>query len=168
MKSKIMVVLAPYQQERLRNLLAGQGMEIILVPNFHEARKELSGTGSYDLVFADAELPDGSWRDLLQLLIDSSRHCELIVCSRVGDERLWARSAPMWGIRSNCGAIRGAGSSSDCSERAGFQIHADIFPFDSFVGLTIRLLHEMEVSGAAAGTGHQYRQCDAVTGGRRR
>src|ERR1035441_7307968 len=80
-------------------IAGGPGMEIFLVPNFQEAKKELSRPGSYDLVFADAELPDGSWRDLLQLLIDSSRHCELIVCSRVGDERSEEHTSELQSLR---------------------------------------------------------------------
>jgi DNA-binding NtrC family response regulator len=45
---------------------------------------------SYDLLFVDAELPGGPWHRLLQAVAASGKSCEVIVCSRFGDERLWA------------------------------------------------------------------------------
>ena len=45
---------------------------------------------SYDLLFVDAELPGGPWHRLLPAVVASGKNCEVIVCSRFGDERLWA------------------------------------------------------------------------------
>ena len=47
-------------------------------------------SSSYDLVLTDAELPDGSWQDLLQFVLDSRKACEILVSSRCADEDLWA------------------------------------------------------------------------------
>jgi DNA-binding NtrC family response regulator len=44
----------------------------------------------YDLLFVDADLPGGSWQRLLPSVVASGKNCEVIVCSRCGDERLWA------------------------------------------------------------------------------
>ena len=47
---------------------------------------------SYDLLFIDAELPGGPWHSLLPAVVSSGKNCEVIVCSRFGDERLWAEA----------------------------------------------------------------------------
>ena len=54
-----------------------------------DAQRLLSGL-TYDLVLVDVKLSDGSWQDLLEFILDSRIACEMIVCSRLGDEQLWA------------------------------------------------------------------------------
>jgi len=54
-----------------------------------DAQRLLSGL-TYDLVLVDVKLSDGSWQDLLEFILDTKIACEMIVCSRLGDERLWA------------------------------------------------------------------------------
>lgn len=90
MNAKILLVMSPQRRGQLLKILADYGFELFVAGGFQEARKKLAGPASYDLVFADAELPDGSWRDLLQFVVDSERTCEMVVSSRCGDERLWA------------------------------------------------------------------------------
>ena len=90
MDTKILLVVPTHRRSGLLNILDEKGLRVFPAADFREARRRLTGPDSYDLVLADAELPDGSWRDLLQLLLESERSCEMIVCSRVGDEQLWA------------------------------------------------------------------------------
>ena len=79
-----------HRRSGLLEILDEKNVQVYPAADFREAQRRLSGPDSYDLVLTDAELPDGSWRDLLQLLLESERPCEMIVCSRVGDEQLWA------------------------------------------------------------------------------
>lgn len=55
-----------------------------------EARRSLGGH-LVDIVLCEQELPDGDWDDLLRYLSVFERPPQLIVLSRVGDDRLWSR-----------------------------------------------------------------------------
>jgi len=89
--AKILVVAQPHRRTALLKTLEGRNLQIYLASSFQEARDKLdSSAASYDVLIADVELPDGSWQDLLSCLLDIKRPCEMIVCSRCGDERLWA------------------------------------------------------------------------------
>lgn len=90
LRRKIMLVLTPCRRAALLDLLEGEDLEVLAASSLQEAQKRLRGSISYDLLLVDAELPDGSWRDLLQFILGSKRTCEVIVCSRCGDEQLWA------------------------------------------------------------------------------
>jgi len=90
MNPKILVVLSPPRRSELLELLEGKNLQINLASDFREAVQKLSGRTSYDLLVADEHLLDGSWRELAQFLFDSGKPCEMIVCSRRGDEQLWA------------------------------------------------------------------------------
>ena len=88
--AKILLVLPPHRRCELLKVLEGTELQIFLASDFREAQQKLSEPTSYDLLLADAELPDGSWRDLVQLLLELKKPSEMIVCSRCGDEELWA------------------------------------------------------------------------------
>ena len=90
MEPKILVVLSPHRRAELLRVLEGNNLQINLASDFREAQQKLQGKTSYDLLVADEQLPDGSWRDLLEFLLVSKTPCEMIVCSRCGDEQLWA------------------------------------------------------------------------------
>ncbi|MBI4460486.1 MAG: response regulator [Acidobacteria bacterium] len=90
MDARTLLVMPPERRFPLQKVLKENGLEVSAVESYREARKTIGGPSGYDLIFVDAELPDGSWEDMLQYLLDSSKPCELIVCSRCGDERLWA------------------------------------------------------------------------------
>ena len=92
MNAKILLLLSPERRSKLMTLLEGKDMQIFLASDFRDAQQKLSGRISYDLLVADVELPDGTWQDLLQLLLESKRPCEMILCSRSGDDRLWAEA----------------------------------------------------------------------------
>ncbi len=90
MDTKILLVLPPHRQSGLLKLLDSKELQVFSVSSLREAEEKLAEASHYDLLLVDAELPDGSWRDLLQLLQRPSRSIEMIVCSRQGDEQLWA------------------------------------------------------------------------------
>ena len=90
MNANILLVVPPHRRSGLLALLEEKGLQIFPASDCQEALQKLRGPTSYDLILADAELPNGSWRDLLQFLLESKNPCEMIVCSRCGDERLWA------------------------------------------------------------------------------
>lgn len=90
MVARTLLVMPPHRQLLLLRVLQENGLEVFTVGSLQEAQQTIAGPTSYDLVFVDTELPDGSWEDLLQLLLDSPKACEMIVCSHCGDERLWA------------------------------------------------------------------------------
>jgi DNA-binding response OmpR family regulator len=90
MDTKVLLVLPPHRQSRLLKLLDGREFQVFSAFSVHEAQEKLATGDHYDLLLVDAELPDGSWRDLLQSLLEPGKTCEIIVCSRQGDEQLWA------------------------------------------------------------------------------
>ncbi|MBI3894582.1 MAG: response regulator [Acidobacteria bacterium] len=90
MNAKILLVMPPQRQFPLLRVLRENGLEVSTVGSFQEAQQVLWGSASYDLIFVDSELPDGSWEELLEFLKNSPRASEVIVCSRCGDEHLWA------------------------------------------------------------------------------
>ena len=92
MVTKILLVVPAHRRSGLLEILDEKDLRVFPAADFREAQRRLTGPDSYDLVLSDAELPDGSWRDLLQLILESERYCEMIVCSRVGDEQLWAEA----------------------------------------------------------------------------
>jgi DNA-binding NtrC family response regulator len=90
MSQRILLVMPPERRERMTSFLAGSKVEVVPADGIGEAHRKLSGLTPFDLAFVDSELCDGSWRDLLQFVIASRSHCEVVVCARCGDERLWA------------------------------------------------------------------------------
>lgn len=54
-----------------------------------EARDQLADRPT-DIVISNAELPDGTWRDMLALSRSLPDPPSVIVASRLADERLWA------------------------------------------------------------------------------
>ncbi|HWP85287.1 MAG TPA: response regulator [Terriglobia bacterium] len=90
MASRVLLVMPPERRERLLRVLSDGGLEIATAENITEAQMRMSASGKFDLAFVDSDLPDGSWRDMLQLIVASGAGCEMVVCARCGDERLWA------------------------------------------------------------------------------
>lgn len=98
MNARILLVSSLERRPRLLELLNAKGLEIYLAAGVGEARRRLSTAICFDLLFVDVELADGFWQDLAQYVLDSQRICEVIVCSRWFDARLWAEVI-------NCGAF---------------------------------------------------------------
>ena len=89
MRPRVLVVMPAQRRLGLLPILEQSGMEVYVVGNFRDAQQKLAEQ-SYDLLFVDAELPGGSWQHLVEYISTSGKKCEVIVCSRCGDERLWA------------------------------------------------------------------------------
>ncbi len=89
MRPRVLLVMPFQRRLRLLSILEQSGMEVYVAGNFRDAQQKLDDQ-SFNLLFVDAELPGGPWQSLVQLLLKSGKNCEVIVCSRCGDERLWA------------------------------------------------------------------------------
>lgn len=87
---RILLVLSPDRRSRLLPLLEGRGWDVEFVAGFQDGVRRLSASADYDLIMVDAELPDGTWRNLLLFLQNAGRTPEMIVCARLGDHQLWA------------------------------------------------------------------------------
>src|SRR5579885_606038 len=92
MVPKVLLALSPSKRERLLPILRDQGFDIHLALGFQDAVRVLTVSPGFDLLLVDAELPDGSWRNLLAFIQNSGLACEMIVCSRLGDHALWAEA----------------------------------------------------------------------------
>lgn len=90
MPPKLLLVLSAQRRSQLMLLLEGQGLEMEWAFGFQDAVRKLSRSAAYDLLLVDAELPDGCWRNLLLFVQNSGMICEMIICSRLADQQLWA------------------------------------------------------------------------------
>ena len=90
MPYKVLLVLSPARRSRLLPFLEGEDLEIDWVVGFQDAVQKLDGANLYDLLLVDAELADGSWRNLLLYVQNSGLTCEMIICTGLADHRLWA------------------------------------------------------------------------------
>jgi len=90
MNHRILLVMPQERRARMLPFLSESGIDIFTAEGVEEAQRKLAGPNRFDLVFVETELPDGSWRDLLQFVVASQNPTEMVVCSRCGDERLWA------------------------------------------------------------------------------
>ncbi len=101
MNARLLLVMHPQRRLSLLRILEMTSMEVSLAAGVREAEAKLSEPDSFDLVFVDAELPDGSWKDLLQFLLQLKKTCEMIVCCRCGSEQLCHQ---LWAEVIQCGA----------------------------------------------------------------
>ena len=90
MKVRTLLVMLPERQPPLTRILKDNGMEVVATADLLEAQRKLQEAGSYDLVLVDADLPGGSWKMLIESILNTQRSCEVIVCARLADEQLWA------------------------------------------------------------------------------
>jgi DNA-binding NtrC family response regulator len=89
-RSRILLVMPRERRDSVLRSLSGSSLEFASAETAKAAKGFLAGPVKYDLAIVDAELPDGSWRDVLRFLVASRAGCEMVVCSRCGDEQLWA------------------------------------------------------------------------------
>ena len=83
-----MLVMAPERRQPLLDALESSGIEVLPVCNCNEARRILE-TQPVQAVVTDATLPDGDWRRVLEIVQQGRRKIEVVVCSRLGDAKLW-------------------------------------------------------------------------------
>jgi len=79
-------------QERrlpLLDILESCGIEVVPVCDCNEARRMLETHPAVQVVLTDARLHDGDWRRVLEIVEQSCRKVEVVVCSRLGGPELW-------------------------------------------------------------------------------
>lgn len=89
MRPHVLVAMPSPRRLGLLGILERNGMKTSSAGNLRDGQELLQGE-SFDLLIVDAELPGGPWHRLLQTIVSSAKGCEVIVCSRCGDEKLWA------------------------------------------------------------------------------
>ena len=72
----------------LLDALESDGIEVLAVCDCNEALQMLR-TQPVQVVVTDTTLPDGDWRRVLEIVEQGYRKIEVVVCSRVGDPKLW-------------------------------------------------------------------------------
>ena len=90
MEPRLLLVLTPPKRSCLMPLLDGQGFQIECATGYQDAVRKLSDGHTVDLILADAELPDGSWRNLILFAQNSGLRSEMIICAKAGESELWA------------------------------------------------------------------------------
>ena len=86
---KAMLVMAQEHRSTLVTALQSCGIEVLPVCDCHEARRMLEAQPLVQVVVTDARLHDGDWRRVLEIVARGRRKIEVIVCSRLGDPKMW-------------------------------------------------------------------------------
>ena len=91
MQTKITAMLIMARERRLPLLeaLESCGIDVLPVCNCNEGRRMLEIEPQVQVVLTDAALPDGDWRGVLQIVAQAGVNIEVVVCSRLGDHKLW-------------------------------------------------------------------------------
>jgi DNA-binding NtrC family response regulator len=91
MQSKITAMLIMARERRLPLLeaLESCGIDVLPVCDCSEARRMLEIQPEVQVVLTDVALPDGDWREVLQIVAHSCANIEVVVSSRLGDHKLW-------------------------------------------------------------------------------
>ena len=91
MQTKITAMLIMARERRLPLLeaLESCGIDVLPVCNCNEGRRMLEIQPQVQVVLTDAALPDGDWRGVLQIVAQAGVNIEVVVCSRLGDHKLW-------------------------------------------------------------------------------
>ena len=84
-----MLVMAEERRSTLVNALERCGFDVLPVCDCNEARRMLETQPGVQVVVTDARLHDGDWRRVFEIVARGRRKIEVIVCSRVGDPKLW-------------------------------------------------------------------------------
>ena len=84
-------------QAALNNCLGGVSVRITAASTCREALARLK-YGGISVVICDADLPDGTWRDILDYLQTAGERPELIVASRLADDYLWSEVLNLGGF----------------------------------------------------------------------
>jgi len=86
---KAMLVMARERHQPLLDALECCGIEVVPVCDCNEARRMLETHPAVQVVLTDARLHDGDWRRVLEIVEQSCRKVEVVVCSRLGGPELW-------------------------------------------------------------------------------
>ena len=83
-----MLVMARERRLPLLGALESGGIEVLAVCDC-DAALQMLRTQPVQVVVTDTTLPDGDWRRVLEIVEQGYRRIEVVVCSRVGDLKLW-------------------------------------------------------------------------------
>jgi two-component system nitrogen regulation response regulator GlnG len=89
LKTKAMLVMGQERHQPLLDALTSCGIEVVPVRDCNEARRMFEAQPPVQVVVTDAVLPDGDWRQVLEIVSHGRRKIEVVVCSRLGDPKLW-------------------------------------------------------------------------------
>ena len=81
--------MAQYRHQPLLDALESCGIEVLPVYGCNQARRMFEARPQVQVVVTDAALHDGNWRQVLEIVAHGSRKTEVVVCSRLGDPKLW-------------------------------------------------------------------------------
>ena len=84
-----MLVMAQERRSTLLDALESCGFDVLPVCDCHEARRMLEIVPLVQVVVTDARLHDGDWRRVIEIVERRRRKIEVVVCSRLGDPKLW-------------------------------------------------------------------------------
>ena len=65
MEHKILLGMSSERRKFLADFLSSEGLDVLPVDSAGKSMRMLAERYHYDLVFVEAELRDGTWRDLL-------------------------------------------------------------------------------------------------------
>ena len=88
-KINAMLVMAPERSLPLLDVLEFCGIEVLAVCDCREARRMLETGALVQVVVTDTALADGDWRRVLEIVVRRYINIDVVVCSRLGDHKLW-------------------------------------------------------------------------------
>ena len=90
MKPKLLVITSA--GDELQKALQSEEWDIQSVSRLEDVHREFADAHLYDLALIEVnDLSDETWRQALQLLAESAKPCDAIVCCRGGGEDQWAK-----------------------------------------------------------------------------
>ena len=95
MTDKASALLVYQDSDTLRDLqhaLERQGVRVIQATSRADAKRQLGGINPAPLVFTDAQLPDGTWADILGLAEKALLPVNVIVVARLVDTRFYVEA----------------------------------------------------------------------------
>ena len=98
-KATNVLLVSPFAEDhfRMRQILGGTGSRLWRACSLLGTRRLLHGQ-TVPIIVCERELPDGTWKDLLEFVKFRVRPPLLIVTSRLADERLWAEVLNLGGF----------------------------------------------------------------------
>lgn len=88
-KITAMLVMTPGRRPPLLEALESCGIDVLPVHDCSEARWALETQPQVQVVLTDTSLPDGEWREVLEIVAQGRANVEVVVCSHMGDHRQW-------------------------------------------------------------------------------
>jgi DNA-binding NtrC family response regulator len=89
MSTTILLIMGHDRRLSLLGHLEGNGISVLTASDFAEAQRILQARPPVQAVVTDEALSDGIWADVLQEVRGNDIPAETIVCTRLGDARLW-------------------------------------------------------------------------------